>query len=164
MMTAVGHLANHGYVIQLKRASGEEAILLAPDLFKNLASSIVLEARRHERGLGLVDEARLLGGDYPLPELASITPDVATTLLDAIAGLFLQRNLCFRETINDRTCLVFPSLINERRPPAGDPGFTDDVSYSVSGAVETVYAALVVQLGYTNLFRRDHHWQNIPLK
>ena len=50
MMTAVGHLANHGYVIQLKRASGEEAILLAPDLFKNLASSIVLEARRHERG------------------------------------------------------------------------------------------------------------------
>ena len=159
-MTAVGHLANHGYVIQLKRASGEEAILLAPDLFKNLASSIVLEARRHERGLGLVDEARLLGGDYPLPELASITPDVATTLLDAIAGLFLQRNLCFRETINDRTCLVFPSLINERRPPAGDPGFTDDVSYSVSGAVETVYAALVVQLGYTNLFRRDHHWQN----
>jgi hypothetical protein len=55
---------------------------------------------------------------------------------------------------------VFPSLINERRPPAGDPGSTDDVSYRVSGAVETVYAALVVQLGYTNLFRRDHHWQN----
>jgi len=30
MMTAVGHLANHGYVIQLKRASGEEAILSRP--------------------------------------------------------------------------------------------------------------------------------------
>jgi hypothetical protein len=40
----------------------------------------------------------------------------------------------------------FPSLINEKRPPAIDTGF-DDVSYRVSGAVETVYAALVVQLG-----------------
>jgi WD40 repeat protein/GTPase SAR1 family protein len=88
MMTAVGHLANHGYVIQLKRASGEEAILLAPDLFKNLASSIVLEARRHERGLGLVDEARLLAGDYPLSELPGITTDVATALLDAIVRRF----------------------------------------------------------------------------
>jgi hypothetical protein len=50
-------------------------------------------------------------------------------------------------------------LINEKPPPAIDTG-SDDVSFRVLGAVETVYAALVVQLGYTNLFRSDAHWQN----
>ena len=35
----------------------------------------------------------------------------------------------------------------------------DDASYRVIGEVETVYAALVVQLGYTNLFRGEHRWQ-----
>jgi WD40 repeat protein len=159
MMTAVEHLANHGYVTRLQRASGEEAILLEPDLLVSLASSIVLEARRHERGLGLVDETRLLAGNYPLQELAGLSTDDRAVLLDAITSLFLLRNLCFRETINDGTCLVFPSLIEEKRPIASGSDSTDDVSYRVVGAVETVYSALVVQLGYTNLFRRDHHWQ-----
>jgi WD40 repeat protein len=159
MMTAVGHLANHGYVTCFQRTTGEEAILLAPDLLVNLASSIVLEARRHERGLGLVDERQLLAGGYPFPELAVLSDELQTALLDAVAGLFLQRNLCFRETVNNRTFLVFPSLINEKPPSASNSGLTDDVSYRVIGAVETVYPALVIQLGYTNLFRRDHHWQ-----
>jgi GTPase SAR1 family protein len=160
MMTAIGHLENHGYVLRLRRANGDEAIPSAPDLLVNLASSIVLEARRHERGLGLVDEARLLAGDYRFPELDGLSGLDRSTLLDAAASLFLRRNLCFRETLNDRTCLVFPSLINEKRPTADDRGLLDDASYLVSGAVETVYAALVVQLGYTNLFRSDAHWQN----
>jgi GTPase SAR1 family protein len=159
MMTAVGHLENRGYVTRLRRANGDEAILLTPDLLVNLASSIVLEARRHERGLGLLDEARLLAGDYRFSELDRLSAADPSTLLDAAASLFLRRNLCFRENLKDRTCLVFPSLINEKRPPAIDAG-SDDVSYRVSGAVETVYAALVVQLGYTNLFRSDAHWQN----
>jgi GTPase SAR1 family protein len=159
MMTAVGHLTNHGYVTRLQRTSGEEVILLAPTLLTNLASSIVLEARRHERGLGLVDEGRLLAGDYPLPELSALNGDVQAALLDAVTGLFLQRNLCFRETVHDHAFLVFPSLINEKPPVATDFGSMDDVSYRVSGAVATVYAALVIQLGYTNLFHRDHHWQ-----
>ena len=160
MMTAVDHLENHGYVARLRRANGDEAILLVPDLLVNLASSIVLEARRHERGLGLLDEARLLAGDYRFPELDGLSSTDRSTLIDAAASLFLRRNLCFRETLNDRTCLVFPSLINEKRPMTDDGSLLDDVSYRVSGAVETVYAALVVQLGYTNLFRSDAHWQN----
>ena len=159
MMNAIGHLENHGYVAVLRRANGEKAVLLTPDLLVNLASSIVLEARRHERGLGLLDEARLLAGDYRFPELDRLNGADRSALLDAAASLFLRRNLCFRENLNDRTCLVFPSLINEKPPPAIDTG-SDDVSYRVSGAVETVYAALVVQLGYTNLFRSDAHWQN----
>jgi hypothetical protein len=49
-------------------------------------------------------------------------------------------------------------LINEKRP-ATSPALIDDVAYRIAGEVETVYPALVVQLGYTSLFRQEHHWQ-----
>ena len=52
MMTAVGHLANYGYVRVLVTSTGERRILLAPELLNNLASSFVLEARRSPKGLG----------------------------------------------------------------------------------------------------------------
>jgi hypothetical protein len=160
MLAAVRHLETHGYVTQLRRTNGDPVILLDPNWLVNLASSIVLEARRHERGLGLLDEARLIGGDYNFPELKELSVEDRGSLLDGAVRLFLRRNLCFRENINDRSCLVFPSLINEKRPLTGDTGWVDDAVYRVRGVVETVYPALVVQLGYTNLFRQEHHWQN----
>ena len=157
MLTAIRHLGNHGYVTLIRRADGEHSILLAADLLANLAASIVLESRRQERGLGLVDETRLLAGAYALPELVGLT-EQQRLLLDEAVRLFLGRNICFRETVNGATCLVFPSLINEKRPGASS-GLTDNVAYRVTGEVETVYPALVVQLGYTSLFETEHHWQ-----
>ena len=150
MLAVVRNLANHGYVALIQRADGEHSVLLASDLLVNLASSVVLEGRRQERGLGLVAEARLLAGEYALPELNGLTTDQQRLLLDEAVRLFLSRNLCFRETVNGATCLVFPSLINEKRP-AASAGLIDDVSYRVTGEVETVYPALVVQLGYTRV-------------
>jgi len=47
MMTAVGHLQNHGYVTVLEGSSGEEHVLLKPELLVNTAASIML---------GLADE------------------------------------------------------------------------------------------------------------
>jgi len=160
MLAAVRHLETHGYVTQLQRSNGDPVILLDPNWLVNLASSIVLEARRHERGLGLLDEERLIGDNYNFPELKDFSAQDRSSLLDEAVRLFLQRNLCFRENINERSCLVFPSLINEKRPSTLEADWVDDAVYRVRGVVETVYPALVVQLGYTNLFREDHHWQN----
>ena len=60
MLTAVGHLANHGYVTRLKTPLGEERILLVPELLNNLAASFVLEARRNRKGLGSLEEESYL--------------------------------------------------------------------------------------------------------
>jgi small GTP-binding protein len=49
MMTAVGHLENYGYVKRLRTSKGETRILLQPERLNNLASSFVLEARRHPK-------------------------------------------------------------------------------------------------------------------
>ena len=160
MMTAIRHLETHGYVTILHGSRGDLSILLKPDLLTNLASSIVLEARRNPRGLGVLEEGRLLHGDYRFPELTGLAADVCDVLLDAATALFLKNNLCFRETFNEQTFLVFPSLINEKRSPADTVDAVEDVTYRVRGAVENVYASLVVLLGYTNMFTRTNQWQN----
>ncbi|MEP6669453.1 MAG: TIR domain-containing protein [Chthoniobacter sp.] len=162
MLTAVGHLANHGYVTRLKTSQGEPRLLLAPELLNNLAASFVLEARREEKGLGSLKEQKLLAGGYPFPELAGVTEAERVILLDSAAVLFLEHNVCFRETdLLGATYLVFPELINLKRPLDEDgPPVEDGVAYTASGAVENVYASLVVLMGYTQTFTRTNQWRN----
>ena len=160
LMAAVGHLQTHGYITVVRGSNGQESVLLSPDVLTNLAASFVLEARRNPRGLGVLDEERLLRGDYPFPELVGLITDDQEVLLDAATLLFIERNICFRETFNEQTFLVFLSLINEKKPPDDDVEIVEDVTYRVRGAVENVYASLVVLLGYTNTFIRTNQWQN----
>ena len=162
MMTAVGHLENYGYVKRLRTSKGEERILLAPELLNNLAASFVLEARRNPKGLGSLEEKRLLDGEYRFPELEKLSREEQDVLLDSAALLFLEHNVCFRETdpLGGKSYLVFPELINLKKPVLEDEQKTEDgVAYTVSGAVENVYASLVVLLGYTQTFTRTDQWQ-----
>lgn len=163
MITSVKHLENHGYITVIKRTTGDVAILLTPDVIVNLASSLVLEARRNSRGLGSLEEDVLLNNGYDFNELKSLNNNEQTILIDAATYLFLEHNICFRETYNEKTYLVFPSLINEKRPHIEEYKTIDDISYRVCGPIENVYASLVVLLGYTNLFSRLNQWQNQAL-
>lgn len=163
MMTAVGHLANYGYTRVLRTSEGEERILLAPELLNNLAASFVLEARRNQRGLGALEERRLLTNEYQFRELEKLTEEERDVLLDAAALLFLEHNVCFRETdpLGGQSYLVFPELINLKKPVLEDEQpIAEGAGYTVSGAVENVYASLVVLLGYTQSFTRTNQWQN----
>jgi TIR domain len=100
-------------------------------------------------------------GGYDFPELARLEADERDTMLDAATSLFLNRNLCFRETtLGRRTFLVFPALIKQKRPNIEAAETKEDAAYRITGAVENVYAALVVLLGYTNTFSRTNHWQH----
>jgi WD40 repeat protein len=162
MLTAVGHLANHGYVTRLKTSQGEPRILLAPELLNNLAASFVLEARRNAKGLGSLQEEKLLAGGYPFSELEKVTKAERAILLDSAASLFLEHNICFRETdLLGAAYLVFPELINLKRPMDDDGKPVEDgVAYTGRGAVENVYASLVVLMGYTQTFTRTNQWRN----
>lgn len=160
MMTAVGHLENHGYVSILKSSAGEDHILLAPDLLVDLASSIVLLADKHAKELGAVNETELLQGKYKFDELKGLEKDEELILLDAAVLRFLEHNICFRETLGSDTLLIFPGLIKQKRPLQDNFESVDDVSFIVRGRVENIYASLVVLLGYTTLFTRINQWQN----
>jgi WD40 repeat protein len=163
MLTAVGHLSNHGYVSRLTTSLGEIRILLAPELLNNVAASIVLEARRNEKGLGSLEEHRVLADGYHLRELEHVAEDDRKVLLDSAVAMFLAHNVCFRETdpLTSRVYLVFPELINLKRPASEDEQPVEEgVAYTVSGSVENVYASLVVLLGYTSTFTRTNQWRN----
>jgi len=162
MRTAVGHLENYGYVKRLRTSHGEQRILLEPARLNNLASSFVLEARRNPKGLGALEEARLLAGGYPFPELTDLRETEREVLLDSAALLFLEHNICFRETnpLHMEPYLVFPELINLKRPAEEEKANEDGVAYTVSGPTENVFASLVVLLGYTHTFTRTRQWHN----
>jgi Ras of Complex, Roc, domain of DAPkinase len=162
MTTAVGHLENYGYVKRLRTSKGEDRVLLQPERLNNLASSFVLEARRNPKGLGALEEKRLLAGGYDFPELKDVPKSEREVLLDSAALLFLEHHVCFRETdlLRMETFLVFPELINLKKPPEEDAASEDGVAYTVSGPTENVFASLVVLLGYTHSFTRTAQWNN----
>ena len=163
MKTAAGHLENYGYLRVLRTSSGEVRILLAPELLNNLAASFILEARRNPKGLGSLEENRLLAGEYPFREVVGLSPEERDILLDLTALQFLEQQISFREKdpLSGRSYLVFPELINLKKPDLADKEATQDsLSYTAEGAVENVYASLVVLLGYTDTFTRTDQWRN----
>lgn len=163
LATTIEHLAKHGYVTRLTTSTGEPRVLLAPDLLNNLASSIVLEARRNPRGLGSLEEEPLLGDGYIFPELEGLPPDDRSVLLDSAVVMFLRHNVCFRETdpLSARVYIVFPELINLREPATHEEQpYEEGPAYTVVGQTENVYASMVVLLGYTNTFARSHQWRD----
>ena len=162
MLTAVGHLENYGYVKKLRTSKGEQRILLQPERLNNLASSFVLEARRNPKGLGALEEKRLLSGGYVFPELKDLPEGDRDVLLDASTLLFLEHNVCFRETdpLRKEPYLVFPELINLKKPLEEEMPVEDGVAYTVSGPTENVFASLVVLLGYTHTFTRTSQWHD----
>ena len=163
LLTAVRHLSNHGYLAQLRTSGGELRILLAPALLNNLAASIVLEARRNPKGLGALEERQVLAGGYHFPELARLSAEEREVLLDSAIVMFLAHSVCLRETdpLTVHSYLVFPELINLKRPVVADEQpIEEGAAYTVSGAVENVYASLVVLLGYTSTFTRTNQWRD----
>jgi|GEM_PF-896353 len=160
LMGAVGHLQNHGYVTVLRHSSVEERILLAPDLLINLAASYLLKARANEKGLGALDEACVLGNEYHFPEVEHLSEEERDVLLKAVSELFLKHAICFRESVDGQTYLIFPALILERPlRMIEDTELVEDVAYVVTGRVENVYPALVVLLGYAPSFQRTSQWR-----
>ncbi|MFO1112821.1 MAG: TIR domain-containing protein [Rhodospirillales bacterium] len=158
---AINNLAKYGYVRLLYASRGDTVVLLTPDLLNNLAASFILEARRNPRGLGALDETEILLGNIAFPELLGLTEVDKALLIDAVVAIFLNHNLCFRETLGSKTLLIFPALINQKKVELQPTThLIDDVSYIVSGAIENVYAALVVLMGYTNTFSRSAQWYN----
>lgn len=160
MMAAVGHLQNHGYVTVLRRSSVEERILLAPDLLINLAASFMLKAQANERGLGALDEVRVLRNAYEFREVEKLSDDERDTLLNAVTELFLKRNICFRESVDNQTFIIFPSLIFDRPPRmTEDAEVVENTVFVVTGQVENIYPALVVLLGYSPSYQRTSQWR-----
>lgn len=78
----------------MRHSARDERILLTPDLLINLAASYLLQAQANEKGLGALDEARVLRNSYKFSQVKSLHADERAILLNAVIELFLRRNIC----------------------------------------------------------------------
>jgi hypothetical protein len=172
ILAAIRNLSSQGFVRMLTLSSGEKRILLVPELMNNLAASMVLEARRNPRGLGAVEESRLFDNSYRFRELENLSKSDKELLLDGTIEAFLTNRLsyrCFREHAGEMKLLIFPDLMNLKKPQRDDLITENGASYILSGSTENTFSGLVVLLGYTNLFARtdqahDVAWFESPDK
>ena len=163
ILAAIRNLSSQGFVRMLTLSSGEERILLVPELMNNLAASMVLEARRNPKGLGAVEETRLFDNSYRFRELEKLSEQDKELLLDGTIEAFLSNRLsyrCFREHAGEIRLLIFPDLMNLKKPQRDDLIMENGPSYILSGATENTFSGLVVLLGYTNLFVRTDQAQD----
>ena len=157
--TVIGLLQTRGLVHRLKSPSGEDRILLRPECINQYGASIIQAARNHPQGIGAVTERDVLIGNIPFSGFARLPAAEERIVLEATVELLLGHDLGFREM----GYLVFPSQIHVTRVPSpaieGKPPPRAEVAYRFSGAIETIYASLVVRLSYTEHFRREDQWR-----
>lgn len=158
--TVIDRLQDHGFLYKLTTTGGEERLLLTPERLNNLAASFILQARNHPDGLGALEEEKIYSNHYNFSELRDLPEETKKILQDTVVRLFIDRQVAFRETQGSMRVLVFPELINIKRPELEEVETEEGVSYSVRGPIENLYASLVVRLGYSNLFEKKHCWYN----
>ena len=154
----VRHLENHGYVTLLNGGDEEDYVLLQPDRLIELTSAIMLESRRYRRGLATLDADRLYRGDYKFPVLDGLTTHERTLLTLASLDLLKRHRVYFVEHFEQQNLLIFPAMMNQKRPLVTITDVEDDISFRVMGDVEPIFASLVVLLNFTGLYTRTYQW------
>ncbi len=153
---AVRLMQAQGLVYRLVQPRSRERILVRPEMINVYASSIVKAAREHWRGVGAVPELDVLSAAIPLDGVSRLQSPDEEIVLKATVELMLQHDLCFREM----GMLIFPSQINVLRPAPQGVRSQTEVAYRFSGAIESIYASLVVRLSNTEFFRREDQWKD----
>jgi WD40 repeat protein len=150
------HLENHGHVILID----EGYVLLEPARLIDLTGAIMLESRRYRRGLATLDADRLRRGDYKFADLDGLSGLARNLLMKACLALLKRHHVYFDEQFEHQNLLIFPAMMNQKRPLVAITDVEDDASYRVTGAVREVFASLVVLLNLTGLYTRTYQWGN----
>jgi small GTP-binding protein len=153
--TVIQLLQSSGLVYRLSPRPGTAWVLLKPELINQYSSSIIHSARNHPQGIGAVLERDVLTGNLNFSGFSRLPQIEETLVLEATVELLISHDLCFREM----GYLVFPSQINITRSQPDTNHPRTEVTYIFSGAIETIYASLVVRLIYTDYFHREDQWR-----
>ncbi|MFY3284674.1 TIR domain-containing protein [Achromobacter xylosoxidans] len=134
-------------------------VLFKPELINAYGQAVIATLRADPSELGCINEERVLNGNLVYGAFERIPEHEERFVLLAMHRKLLQRGLCARELAGNEVLLVFPSYYKRNRPElTGHPATL--VSYDFDGVVDEIYATLVVQLSYTNTFKRDRLWQD----
>ncbi|MCX5643691.1 MAG: TIR domain-containing protein [Phycisphaerae bacterium] len=155
LQAVVGLLAGPGVVWQLEFG---DFVLLQPERINSYAAAVVRSVRAHMEEIGCIAEEDVLAGKLDYQDMKRLPHDEEQIVLRAMHQIFVDHGLCLREHTEKGTLLVFPSYFKRERPEqTGHPAIL--VTYQFSGALDEIYATLVVRLHHTAAFDKDQLWR-----
>jgi small GTP-binding protein len=155
LRAVVGLLAGPGVVWQLEFG---DFVLLQPERINAYAAAVIRKIRAHAEEIGTIAEEDVLAGRLDYQDMRRLPQDEEQIVLRAMHQTFVDHGLCLREHTERGTLLVFPSYFKRERPELeGHPAVF--VTYQFSGALEEIYATLVVRLHHTPAFEKDQLWR-----
>jgi len=155
LRAVVGLLAGPGVVWQLEFG---DFVLLQPERVNAYAAAVIRSVRAHTEEIGCIAEEEVLAGKLDYQDMKRLPHDEEQIVLRAMHQTFVDHGLCLREHTDKGTLLIFPSYFKRERPELkGHPLVL--VTYQFNGALDEIYATLVVRLHHTAAFERDRLWR-----
>lgn len=156
--TALSRLALEGYLADLQLAGGGRVLLLRPDAVAQYASSLILAARTHSRGVPLIELRGILSPQISLPGIEDsqrLDGSAERAVLECLVQLFLERGLCLEHA----GALVFPTLFSPAPVTEGETVLNRwPLCYEFCGPIDNIYASVVARLAATGEFGGVRLW------
>jgi len=158
--TVVSQLALQGVVASIALANGEQVLVLRIDEIERYACSLILAARENSRGFAAVEERWVSSRQITFPRIGDttrLTWHYERIVLECVIQLLIEHDICLRH----EGLLVFPSLFPDRanRDESNLPHAVS-LHYDFAGAIDNIYASLVVRLSLSGHFGRYRLWKN----
>jgi small GTP-binding protein len=155
LRAVIGLLAGPGIVWQLEFG---DFVLLQPERINAYAAAVIRAVRSHTDEIGCIAEELVLTGKIDYQDMKRLPAVEEQIILRAMHQTFIEHGLCLRQMTEEGPLLVFPSYFKRERPDlSGHP--LPFVSYLFSGALDEIYATLVVRLHHTSAFDHDQLWR-----
>jgi small GTP-binding protein len=156
LRAVVGLLAGPSIVWPLEFG---DFVLLQPERINAYAAAVIRKVRAHTDELGYILEEDLLAGRLDYQDMKRLPSEEENTVLRAMHYTLVEHSLCLREPAEAGMLLVFPSYFKRERPDRPEDAAIDCVTYRFSGALDEIYATLVVRLHHTRAFEKDKLWR-----
>ena len=155
LKTVVRLLSGPGVVWQMEFG---DTVLIQPERINAYAAALVRKVRAHVDEIGSIFEEDVLAGNLDYQDMNRLPLAQERIVLRGMHQILVDHGLCLREHTEAGPLLVFPSYFKRERPDvAGHPAIF--VTYQFSGALDEIYATLVVRLHNCMAFEKDRLWR-----
>ena len=161
ILTCLDQLESTGLVCRLRSA---KYVLLKPELIDSYCAALLQAAQADPTGGGSLSESTIIPKLHThLPLLDRLEdPDEERLVVDAALDALIGSEVALRQNTGAGMFVVFPSQLT-REPSTVESDAVMQANWSFSGAIQNLYATLVVRLGYSGLFIAEQLWAGLGL-
>jgi predicted MPP superfamily phosphohydrolase len=153
-------LALEGQIVDVHLVQGDRVLILRIDAVSRYASSLLLSAREHPRGVPMLEPDRIQSAGMHFPginEHERLDRTAERVLVECVVQLMLERGLCLQHA----GTLVFPTLFLQIAKADGDVlPHPQPIYYDFDGPIDSIYAALVARIALSGEFGGVRLWNN----